>query len=203
LSVNVDYIFDVGSPNGYLVHRAIPEIVERTGTPFNYIPCLLGGIHKATGAQPPMIALAGIKGRLEYEASERDRFVAKHNLDKFTRNPHFPVNTLYVMRGAIVAEMDGRLAEYAEVAFRAMWEEGLKMDDPEVMIDTFTKAGFDGADIVTRTQDKAVKKKLLDNTMNAVERGAFGIPTFFVGDEMFYGKERLGQIEEEIHAQSK
>ena len=202
MSVTVEYIFDVGSPNAYLAHRAIPEVVERTGTPFNYIPCLLGGLHKATGAQPPTMFFAGIKGRLEYEALERDRFIAKHKLDKFKNNPHFPVNTLLTMRGAIVAEMDGRLAEYAEAAFRAMWENGLKMDDPEVFVETITNAGFDGADIATRTQDDAVKKKLLENTMNAVARGAFGVPTFFVGDEIFYGKERLGQIEEEILARS-
>jgi 2-hydroxychromene-2-carboxylate isomerase len=202
MPVNVEYIFDVGSPNGYLAHRGIPEVVERTGTPFKYVPCLLGGLHKATGAQPPTMFYAGIKGRLEYEALERDRFVAKHKLDKFSNNPHFPVNTLITMRGAIAAEMDGRLADYAEAAFCAMWEQGLKMDDPEIYVETMTKAGFDGADLLARTQDDAVKKKLLENTMNAVERGAFGVPTFFVGDEIFYGKERLGQIEEEILAQS-
>lgn len=202
MPVTVDFIFDFASPNAYLAHRTIPGIAERTGATFNYIPCLLGGIFKTTGNQAPMLAFAGIKGKLEYDRLEMKRFIAKHKLDKYAFNPNFPVNTLIMMRGAIAAEADGRLAEYIEVGSCAMWEDGLKMDDPEVFVDTMTKAGFDGADLLARTQDKAVKAKLLENTMKAVERGTFGIPTFYVGDEMFFGKERFGQIEEEIVAQS-
>ncbi len=202
MPVTVDFIFDFASPNAYLTHRVIPEIEERTGATFNYIPCLLGGIFKATGNQAPMLAFANIKGKLDYDRLETARFIAKHKLDKFVFNPHFPVNSLLLVRGAIVADLDGRLAEYIEAGTCAMWEQGLKMDDPDVYADTMTKAGFDGADLLARTKDDAVKATLIENTTKAVERGAFGIPTFYVGDEMFFGKERLGQIEEEILKQS-
>ncbi|MFP6598151.1 MAG: 2-hydroxychromene-2-carboxylate isomerase [Candidatus Hydrogenedentota bacterium] len=202
MPVTVDFIFDFASPNAYLTHRVIPQIEERTGATFNYIPCLLGGIFKATGNQAPMLAFANIKGKLDYDRLETARFIAEHKLDKFVFNPHFPVNSLLLVRGAIAVEQDGRLAEYIEVGSCAMWEQGLKMDDPDVFVDTMTNAGFDGADLLNRTKDEAIKATLMDNTTKAVERGTFGIPTFYVGDEMFFGKERLGQIEEEILKQS-
>jgi 2-hydroxychromene-2-carboxylate isomerase len=200
MTKTVDFIFDFASPNAYMCHKVLPEIAARTGATFNYIPCLLGGIFKATGNQAPMMAFNGIKGKLEYDRLEIERFLKKHDLSKFAMNPHFPVNTLLLMRGAIAAEMDGRLMEYVDAGVAHMWEEGLKMDDPDVYAEAMTKAGFDGADLLARTQDPAVKQKLVDNTSAAVERGCFGIPTFFVGNEMFFGKERLGQMEEEIMA---
>lgn len=200
MTKTVDFIFDFASPNAYMCHKVLPEIAARTGATFNYIPCLLGGIFKATGNQAPMMAFNGIKGKLEYDRLEIERFLKKHGLTQFAMNPHFPVNTLLLMRGAIAAEMDGRLMEYVDAGVAHMWEQGLKMDDPEVYAAAMTKAGFDGADLLARTQDPAVKQKLVDNTSAAVERGAFGIPTFYVGKEMFFGKERLGQLEEEIMA---
>jgi 2-hydroxychromene-2-carboxylate isomerase len=203
MSVTVDFIFDFGSPNAYLVHRVLPGIAHRTGATFRYLPCLLGGIFKATGNQPPMAAFAGVKGKLDYEMLETRRFVARHELTRFRFNPHFPVNTLLLMRGAIAAEIEGRLAEYVEAGVTGMWELGLKLDDPEVYVDAMTRAGLDGAALLERTQDPTVKAKLAENTAAAVERGAFGIPTFYVGSEMFFGKERLGQLEEEIVAASR
>lgn len=200
MTKTVDFIFDFASPNAYLCHKVLPEISARTGAAFNYIPCLLGGIFKSTGNQAPMMAFNGIKGKLEYDGLEMQRFIKKHALTKFAMNPHFPVNTLLLMRGAVAAEMDGRLMAYVDAGVAHMWEEGLKMDDPDVYADAMTKAGFDGADLLARTQDPAVKQKLVDNTAAAVERGCFGIPTFYVGDEIFFGKERLGQMEEEIMA---
>ena len=200
MTKTVDFIFDFASPNAYLCHKVLPEISARTGATFNYIPCLLGGIFKSTGNQAPMMAFNGIKGKLEYDGLEMQRFIKKHGLTKFAMNPHFPVNTLLLMRGAVAAEMDGRLMAYVDGGVAHMWEEGLKMDDPDVYADAMTKAGFDGADLLARTQDPAVKQKLVDNTAAAVERGCFGIPTFYVGDEIFFGKERLGQMEEEIMA---
>lgn len=202
MPVTVDFIFDFASPNAYLTHRVIPEIEDRTGATFNYIPCLLGGIFKATGNQAPMLAFADIKGKLDYDRLETARFIAKHELYKFVFNSHFPVNSLLLVRGAIVADLNGRLAEYIEAGTVAMWEQGLKMDDPDVFVDSITKAGFDGADLLERTKDEAVKATLMENTAKAVERGAFGIPTFYVGNEMFFGKERLSQMEEEILKQS-
>lgn len=200
MTKTVDFIFDFASPNAYLCHKVLPDISARTGATFNYIPCLLGGIFKATGNQAPMMAFNGIKGKLDYDGLEMQRFIKKHNLTKFAMNSHFPVMTLLMMRGAIAADMDGRLMEYVDAGVAHMWEDGLKMDDPEVYAVAMTKAGFDGADLLARTQDPAVKQKLVDNTSAAVERGAFGIPTFYVGSEMFFGKERLGQLEEEIMA---
>ena len=194
----LEFIFDFGSPNAYYAYKALPPILERTGAELKLIPCLLGGIFKSTGNQAPMMAFGNIKGKLEYDRIEIQRFIAKHNLTDFRFNPNFPVNTLILMRAAIVAELDGRLTEYVEAGLKHMWEDGLKMDDPEVFVEAMTGSGFDGAALLERTQDPEVKAKLVENTAAAVERGSFGIPTFYVGDEMFFGKERLGQIEEEL-----
>ncbi len=198
MTKTLEFIFDFGSPNAYYAYKALPPILERTGAELKLIPCLLGGIFKSTGNQAPMMAFGNIKGKLEYDRIEIQRFIAKHNLTDFRFNPNFPVNTLILMRAAIVAELDGRLTEYVEAGLKHMWEDGLKMDDPEVFVKAMTGSGFDGAALLERTQDPEVKAKLVENTAAAVERGSFGIPTFYVGDEMFFGKERLGQIEEEL-----
>ena len=196
MSKTVDFIFDFASPNAYLVHKIVPEIEARTGAVFNYIPCLLGGIFKATGNQAPMIAFGGIKNKPEYDAIEMQRFITRHNLNGFKMNPHFPVISLMLVRGALVAERDGYLMKYIDAMIDALWEQELKLDDPEVLHKALADAGFDADKIMTDMGDEAIKAKLLENTNAAVERGAFGIPTFFVGDEIFFGKERLGQVEE-------
>jgi 2-hydroxychromene-2-carboxylate isomerase len=196
MSKTVDFIFDFASPNAYLVHKIVPEIEARSGAHFNYIPCLLGGIFKATGNQAPMIAFGGIKNKPEYDALEMQRFIARHNLTGFKMNPHFPVISLMLVRGALVAERDGYLMQYIDAMVDAMWEQGLKLDDPEVLHKAYADAGFDADKIMTDMSDDAIKAKLMENTEAAVARGAFGIPTFFVGDEIFFGKERLGQVEE-------
>ncbi len=193
----IEFIFDFGSPNAYLAHKALPGFADRAGAKIEIVPCLLGGIFKATNNQPPMVTYADIPRKRDYDMLEFRRFIAKHGLSKFQMNPHFPVNTLILMRGAIAAQDDGRLDEYVEAGLKAMWEDGLKMDGPEVFSEAMTAAGFDGAGLLQRTQDQAVKDKLAQNTSAAVDRGAFGVPTFFVGDEMFFGKERLAQVEEE------
>ena len=198
MSKTIDFIFDFGSPNAYLSHKVMPDIVARTGAKVNYIPCLLGGIFKATGNVAPMIAFGNVKGKLEYDRIEMMRFVKKHGLSAFRINPHFPVNTLILMRGAVAAEMRGELAPYIEAGLKAMWEDGLKMDDPAVYVEAMNAAGLDGAALLEATQDPDVKAKLVANTEAAVARGAFGIPTFYVGEEMFFGKDRLGQVEEEV-----
>ncbi|MEL7129128.1 MAG: 2-hydroxychromene-2-carboxylate isomerase [Pseudomonadota bacterium] len=202
MPAKIDFIFDFGSPNAYLSYKAVGEIAERTGATLNIIPCLLGGIFKSTGNQPPMMAFGNVKGKLAYQQLEMQRFIAKHGLHKFKFNPHFPVNTLLLMRGAIAVQMDGSLDDYIEAGLKAMWEDGQKMDDPEVFVAALNTAGLEGEAILARTQDPAVKAKLMANTAEAVERGTFGIPTFYVGDEMFFGKDRLDQIEEEVVAQT-
>ncbi|MEM9738792.1 MAG: 2-hydroxychromene-2-carboxylate isomerase [Pseudomonadota bacterium] len=198
MPVTIDFIFDFASPNAYLVHKPLMELAERTGATVNTIPCLLGGIFKSTNNQAPMMAFGNVKGKLDYDRLEMMRFIHKHDLKAFKMNPHFPVNTIILQRGAIAAEMRGGLAPYVEAGLRAMWEDGLKMDDPDIYARAMTDAGLDGQALLEVTQDPAVKQKLVDNTANAVARGVFGIPTFYVGDEMFFGKERLGQLEEEV-----
>lgn len=202
MAATIDFIFDFASPNAYLVQRPVAEIAGRTGAKVNLIPCLLGGIFKATNNQAPMMAFGNVKGKLDYDRLEMTRFIEKHGLTAFRMNPHFPVNTVLLQRGALAAERDGQLPAYVEAGLRAMWEDGLKMDDPDVFASAMTDAGLDGAGLLEATQDPAIKQKLIDNTAAAVERGAFGIPTFYVGKEMFFGKERLDQVEEEVLRQS-
>jgi 2-hydroxychromene-2-carboxylate isomerase len=196
----IDFIFDFASPNAYLTWKMLPEIAARTGASVNLIPCLLGGIFKATGNQAPMIAFGGIKGKMDYEMLETQRFIEKHGLTQFRMNPNFPVNSLLAMRGLIAAEMEGAKDAYVSAVLAGFWEDGLKMDDPAVVQGVLEKAGLDGGALLARTQDPQVKQALAANTEHAVARGAFGIPTFFVGDEIFFGKERLGQVEEELSA---
>ncbi|MCH1541961.1 MAG: 2-hydroxychromene-2-carboxylate isomerase [Alphaproteobacteria bacterium] len=196
MSKTVDFIFDFASPNAYLVHKIVPQIEARTGATFNYLPCLLGGIFKATGNQAPMIAFGDIKNKPDYDMIEMQRFIDRHALTGFKMNPHFPIMSLMLVRGALVAERDGYLMKYIDAMVDAMWEQGLKLDDPEVLHKAYADAGFDAGKIMTDMSDDAIKAKLMENTNAAVARGAFGIPTFFVGDETFFGKERLGQVEE-------
>jgi len=122
----------------------------------------------------------------------------RHGLSKYQMNPNFPVNTLLLMRASIAAKKRGELEQFIEIAFKAMWEDGKKMDDPETFVEVFTDGGLDGQALLEATQDSEVKRELIDNTQRAADHGAFGIPTFFFGEEMFFGKERLGQLEELI-----
>jgi 2-hydroxychromene-2-carboxylate isomerase len=180
----------------------IPGIERRTGVTFAYVPILLGGVFKLTNNQPPMVQFKDVKGKWAYQRREIERFIRKHGLTAFKLNPHFPVNTVQIMRGALVAESDGRLMPYVEAVFRHMWEEGKKMDDPEVIRTALDASGFDGAAILARIQEQEIKDKLLKNTEASVARGTFGAPTFFVGEEMFFGKDKLRDVEEEIVARS-
>lgn len=198
MSKVLEFVFDFGSPNAYLSYQVLTPILDRTGATLEIVPCLLGGIFKATGNQPPMMAYGNVQNKMDYEQKEMQRFIEKHSLSAFQFNPHFPVNTLTLMRGAIAAEEDNALEHYLNAGLAAMWESGLKMDDPEVYVSALNDAGLDGERLLERTQDPEIKAKLISNTERAVERGVFGIPTFFVGDEMFFGKDRLEQVEEEL-----
>lgn len=199
--VKAEFLFDFGSPNAYLSAKALPGIEERTGVTFDYVPVLLGGIFKATGNKSPMEAYGHVAPKFAYDQLETQRFIKKHGISNFSFNPNFPVNTVMLMRGAIHAQNEGFLSAYFDVAASAMWEKGLKMDDPEVFAQAFTDGGLDGAAILAATQDQAVKDKLKENTEAAVARGVFGIPTFYVGDEIFFGKDKLRDVEDEINAQ--
>lgn len=198
MSVEIDFIFDFGSPNAYLAHKAVPQALDGLDYTLNIVPCLLGGIFKLTNNKPPMMAFGGVKGKLDYTRVEILRHNRKYSITNFRFNPHFPVNTLLLMRGAIAAENAGQLKNYVDAGLKAMWEDGLKMDDPEVFVSTMNDAGLDGAALLAATQDQKVKDKLAANTQAAVDRGTFGIPTFFVGDEMFFGKDSLGYLRDEV-----
>jgi 2-hydroxychromene-2-carboxylate isomerase len=200
MGATIEFIFDFGSPNAYLAYRALPPILARTGARLIINPCLLGGIFKATGNQAPAVAFAAIKGKLDYEMLELRRFVAKHRLDQFRLNPHFPVITLMLMRGLIAAGEAGVGDAYLEMGLEGLWEEGLKLDDREVLARRIDSAGLNSASLLAAAQTDRVKLKLADNTAAAVARGVFGIPTFFVGEDMFFGKDRLCQVEEAIAA---
>ena len=197
--MKVDFIFDFASPNAYFCHRVIPEIEKRTGATFNYVPCLLGGIFKITNNQAPMMAFNGITNKLEYQNIEIQRFIKKHNLADFTMNSFFPVMTLQLQRGAIAAMSLNFFDEYLEAIFKGMWEKGLNLADQEVLINLLSaETQIDISDLVEKMQTQEIKDQLIQNTSNAVERGAFGIPTFFADDEIFFGKDSLGDLEEFI-----
>ena len=198
MSKTIDFIFDFGSPNAYLAWKVLSEIAARTHAQVNLIPCLLGGLFKLTGNESPVMAFGKVKGKLEYERLETQRFIAKHRIQAFRFNPHFPVNTLLIMRGLLAAGRANVFDRYLETVLKAMWEDGKKMDDPVVVAEVLRAAGLDAKAILDAAQDPVVKADLAGNTDAAAARGAFGIPTFFVGDEMFFGKERLGQVEEEL-----
>jgi len=196
--LKVEFQFDFGSPNAYLAEVAIPGIEKRTGVKFDYVPVLLGGIFKATGNMSPFDSLRGIRNKPEYQALETERFIRRHNITKFKMNPFFPVNTLMLMRGAVAAQMEGVFEPYFRAAYHHMWEEPKKMDDLETFRSAFVASGVDIDKLIARAQQDDVKKKLIDLTTDAVNRGAFGSPTFFVGKEMFFGKDRIRDVEDSI-----
>ncbi|NDB45237.1 MAG: 2-hydroxychromene-2-carboxylate isomerase [Betaproteobacteria bacterium] len=197
-SPTVQFLFDFGSPNAYLCHKVIPEIEARTGVRFEYVPVLLGGLFKLANNRSPMEAFAGIPNKLAYDRLEMKRFISKHKLDLFRFNPHFPVNTLTIMRGAVAAKQLGMFEPYVNAIYAGMWEEGLNLSDPTVIHATLAKHSIHAEPLLQAIQSAEVKSALLDNTQKAFDRGAFGSPTFFVGQEIFFGKDRLRDVEEAI-----
>lgn len=201
MSVSIQFHFDFGSPNAYLCHLVIPDLEKRTGERVEYVPILLGGVFKATNNASPAITLQGIKNKGEYQTLEIQRFLTKHGITNFARNPFFPVNTLQLMRGAIAAQKLDCLERYVDEVFRHMWADPKKMDDPDVFRAAFEESGLPADALLSGMQDPNVKAQLIANTDDAVTRGVFGSPSFFVGDELFFGKDRLREIEEEIEKQ--
>jgi 2-hydroxychromene-2-carboxylate isomerase len=197
---DVEFHFDFGSPNAYLSHLVIPDIERRTGATFVYVPVLLGGVFKLTGNRSPAESLAGIRNKPEYQRLETERFVQRHGITRFARNPFFPVNTLVPMRGAIAAQRIGVFQRYVDEIYRHMWAEPKKLDDPDVLRAALVESQLDGEGILALAQSQQVKDELLENTQRSVERGTFGSPTFFVGEAIFFGKDRLRDVEEAIVA---
>ncbi|KUR78977.1 disulfide bond formation protein DsbA [Novosphingobium sp. FSW06-99] len=196
----IELVFDFASPNAYLLWQVLPDLAQRHDADLRLVPCLLGGLFKLTGNQAPMNAFAGIKGKLEYEALETRRFIACHGLTRFSMNPHFPINTLMLMRGLVAARHRGEDVAYVAAGLAGMWEDGRKMDDPATFVAVLDAAGLDGAALLAATQDAGIKAELLAATEAAAARGAFGIPTVFVDGEIYFGKERLAQIEAQLAA---
>lgn len=197
--MKVDFIFDVASPNAYLCHKTIPAIEQRTGVTFNYIPCLLGGIFKLTNNQAPMMAFNGIVNKLEYQNIEIKRFIQKYNLENFTMNSFFPIMTLQLQRGAIAAMSLNVFDAYIEAIFKGMWEKSLNLGDQDILMDFLgSETEIDINRLIEQMQSQEIKEQLIQNTSNAVKRGAFGIPTFFANDEIFFGKDSLPDLEEYI-----
>ena len=199
--VKVEFHFDFGSPNAYLSHKVIPQVEARTGVKFTYVPVLLGGVFKMTGNQSPVMAFAGIRNKPEYERLEMTRFIERHGLvDSFAMNPNFPVNTLMIMRGAVAARHLDVFQPYVEAVYHAMWRDAQKMDDPRIIGQVLTAAGLPVDALMERAQEPEVKRELVENTTLSVERGNFGSPSFFVNDRMWFGKDRLCDVEEAILA---
>ena len=201
MSQTPQFLIDVGSPNAFLSHEAIPAIERRIGARFDYVPVLLGGIFKATNNKSPGETLAGVKNKPEFNALETERFLRRFKVKPYVWNPFFPVNTLNLMRAAVAAQLEGVFEKYADAAFHHMWIAPKKMDDPEIAAKALTASGLDAAKLFARAQEPEVKAKLIHNTEDAVRRGAFGSPTFFVGKEMFFGKEQLREVEELIRGE--
>ena len=196
--MKAEFLFDFGSPNAYLSHLVIPKIEQRTGVKFEYIPVLLGGVFKATNNVSPAISLKGIKNKGEYQGIETQRFLKKHQISNYQRNPYFPVNTLQVMRGAIFAKQANIFQQYINEIYRHMWENPKKMDDPETFREALIESKLPADDIMNGINSAEVKGELIQNTNEAVERGVFGSPSFFVDDDLYFGKDKLVEVEEAI-----
>jgi 2-hydroxychromene-2-carboxylate isomerase len=201
--MRVEFHFDFGSPNAYLSHVIIPRIEQRTDTKFVYVPILLGGVFKLTNNRSPVESYAGVRNKLPYERLETERFIKKHGIENYQFNPFFPVNTLALMRGAVAAQRLGVFERYVAEMFRHMWAQPKDMDDPAVIGAALQESGFDAPKLMALAQDQTVKDELAANTSRSVERGTFGAPTFFVDDEIYFGKDRLRDVEEAITTRRK
>ncbi len=197
MNKTIELIFDFVSPNAYLIWQPLKALAEKHGAVIDVTPVFLGGMHKLTGNAPPMIRDAQVKGKNQYAMLEMNRFIAKHGLTKWQMNPKFPFNTITLQRMLIAIEPEKR-GGFIEALLIGLWEKQLDATDMQAVAETIQTAGFDAQDLFARSQEPVIKQALIDNTAKAVERGAFGIPTFFVGGEMFFGKERLAQIGEAL-----
>lgn len=195
MTKTIEFIFDFVSPNAYLVWQPLRALAARQGAQIKITPAFLGGMHKLTGNAPPFIRDAEVKGKNAYAKLEMQRFIEKHGFHRFKMNPNFPFNSVNLLRMLVSLSGDDQI-RFIDAMTPALWEEGLDVTDAAAVAAVLTKAGFDAEALAVKAQDPAIKQALIDNTEKAVERGTFGIPTFYIGEEMFFGKERLGQIEE-------
>jgi 2-hydroxychromene-2-carboxylate isomerase len=190
----VEFYFDFGSPYSYLAYKTLPGIAAAHGAQIVWRPMLLGGVFKASGNHSP----AEIPAKERWLQLDLKRWAARYGA-AFTRNPHFPINTLPLMRGAVGMQMRGPdFGKYLEAIFHAMWEEPRNLGEQQELAAVLRHAGFDADAFQALVGDPAVKEQLKNNTEEAVARGVFGAPTFFVGEEMFWGQDRLDFVAEAL-----
>ncbi len=195
MSKQVDFYFDYGSPASYLAHTQLPSIVKRTGATVNYKPILLGGIFMATGNKSPV----EIPQKKNWMTQDLQNFARQYGVP-LRWNQYFPINTLALMRGAIFAQRENFLLPYSDAIFKAIWVDDLNMGDPQQIGSVLKSAGLDAGNIFAAVGDPVIKDALKDATNIAVERGAFGAPTFFVGEQMFFGQDRLNFVEKALNS---
>ncbi len=195
--VEFKFIFDFGSPKAYLVYNMVPGIEERTGVKADYVPVLLGGIFKSTNNVSPIEAFKTVPAKAKYDDLDTERFVKKHGID-FNFNSHFPINTLNLMRGAIYAKENGFFEDYVKAIFKSMWVDNKKMDELDVIKTVLEENKLPAQRIFEGTQDQNIKSKLIENTAKAVDDGLFGVPSFLIDNELFFGKETLQDVEDLI-----
>ncbi len=196
--MKLEFHFDFGSPNAYLSHLVLPSIEARTGIVFERVPVLLGGVFKATNNVSPGVSLQGIKNKPEYTALETQRFLQQHAITDYNFNPFFPVNTLQIMRGATYAKQTDFFDQYVEEVYKHMWSNPKKMDDPEIISSAFNESGLPGSEIIAAMQDPSVKQALIQNTERSINMGTFGSPTFYVNEDIYFGKDKLRDVEEAV-----
>jgi 2-hydroxychromene-2-carboxylate isomerase len=195
MSKTVEFFFDLGSPATYLAYTQLPQICQQTDSQLIYVPMLLGGVFKATGNASP--ATIAAKGR--YMFQDLDRYAKRYGVPlKF--NPHFPINTLMLMRAVTGMQLrrPERFEAFIDCLFRAIWVEGRSLGDPATVAAVLSEHGFDPAEILALTADEDVKAALKNNTERAVQRGVFGAPSMFVGDQLFFGQDRLDFVVEAL-----
>lgn len=197
MSKTVELFFDYGSPTSYLAYHQMPGLAQRTGAKIVYKPFLLGGVYQTTTNRSPM----EIPAKAKWMIGDMQFFARRYGIP-FQFNPHFPINTLSLMRGAMYAKREGFLDTYSDAVFHALWSDAKNMGDPQVVEQVLRDAGLPAAQIMEATQDSAVKELLKKATEEASSRGLFGAPTLFVGEQMFFGQDRVQFLEEFLREQS-
>lgn len=195
MTKSVEFYFDLGSPASYLAYTQLPKICAETNSELIYIPMLLGGVFKATGNASP--AMIPAKGRYMFE--DLDRYAKRYGVP-LRFNPHFPINTLMLMRAVtgIQLRQPERFQAFIDCLFTALWVEGRSLDEPETVAAVLSDHGFDQLEVLALSNDESVKAVLKDNTETAVKRGVFGAPSMFIGKQLFFGQDRLDFVEEAL-----
>ena len=194
MTKTVEFFYDFGSPTVYLAATQLPDIAASVGATIDWRPMLLGGVFKSTGNQSPVV----VPAKAAYMNNDLKRFAKRYGVP-FRFNPHFPINTLALMRGAVAYQDDVVVSStYRDAIFMAIWVEARNLNEPDVIGQVLSDAGLDPAELMNRIGQQTVKDRLIANTEEAVNRGVFGAPTFFVGEQMFFGQDRLDFVAEAI-----